>query len=261
MALGQKNQNRPPITYVQLGRGEDYGFKHNVNELDAGGKPVRVTKSYDHVTGIPVGFYVKEELIYEVAKALREKNINPQTADLSKFQEDEIKHVATVMLRDPESGEMVGVTFDMHDSLGGKIVGMLNAARLNGTLNQDFNLRTFYAAPHSKYNDSDKGRSSINMRANGSNDNADDIKPVFLAEDGSPLMDAEHPDQFAKLPMGKVSGRVKGKDVWEFSERNLVITNTAVTLLDHFKKPESAPADEEVDVNEAARVAGAAPAP
>lgn len=259
MGLVNKSSNRAPITYVALSRNEDYGFKLKGTEVGTDGQPVAVTKSYDNVTGIPVGFYVKEEPIYELVKAARAKGQDPRTIDMSKLQEDEIQHVATLMLKDPETQELVGVNFQLHESLGGKIVGMLNAARLNNALGQDFSLRTFYSPPKSKYNDSEKGRSSVNMRLNGSNDSADDLKPVFLNEDGSPFMSTEHPDQHAKLPMGVEGARVKGKPVWDFSGRNAVITNTAVVLLEHFKKPAQTPTeDESVDLGEAARAAAPA---
>lgn len=256
MALVKQNANRAPITYVSLARGEDYGFKRKVTNVGPNGQPVVVTESYEHVTGVPVGFYTKMEPIYELVKDARAKGQDPRAIDVSKLKDDEVQHTATLMLKDPETQELVGVNFSMHDGMGGKIVGMLNAARLNNDLGQDFSLRTFYSAPKSKYNDSDKGRSSINMRPNGSTDKAADLVPVFLNEDGSTFMDAEKPDQLGRLPMGTVGGRVKGKDVWEFSARDDVISITALELLEHFKKPEQTDADDEaVNLAEAARAA------
>lgn len=255
MALVKKSNSRAPITYVHLGRGEDSGFK-----LVRGSGTEKVVESFDHVTGIPAGFYMKPELIYEVAKDLRAKGVNPNSVDLAKYEEDQIKYVATLLLKDGETGEMVGVNFDMHDSLGGKLIGMLNTAIREGSVTGDFNLRTFYAAPKTKYNDSEKGRSSINMRLN--QEGAVDLKPIYLTEGGEVLMDPEKPGQPGMLPMGTVAGRVKGKDIWEFSARNAVITETALAVHEHFKK--DAPADNHteeggVDLDEAA--AAAAPKP
>jgi hypothetical protein len=256
MALGNKDSARTPIIYAQLSRSEDYGFKRTIKTINpADGAPQNHIESYDHVTGIPAGFYIREEPTFEVVKALRAAGTDPRTVKIETLKDHEIKHVATLMLKDPETGEMIGINFDLHDSLGGKIVGMLNAARMSDSLGQDFNLRTFYSAPHTKYNDSDKGISSINMRPNGSANKEDDIKPVFLDDAGAPLMDATQPGGYARLPMGTVAAEIKGKKHWEFSARNVVITNTSFALLEHFKKPAHAPEDEGVDLSEAAKAA------
>lgn len=261
MALGKANDARSNITYVSLSRSEDAGFKRSVNTVDENGAPKKGVETYPYVTGIPIGFSMKQELVYEVSKELRAKGINPMNEDLSKYKEYQKKYVSTVLLRDPETTEVIGVNFDLHDSLGGKVVGMLNSARLNTLTGQDMNLRTFYAPPNSKYNDKPKGRSSVNMRVNGSDKAIEDIRPAYLDEAGEVVMDKLDPTRYAGLPMGEESVDAKGKSVWTFAARDEMISLTALAVLDHFKKPADIHAEHHgeggIDLDEAAHAASA----
>lgn len=258
MALVKSAQNRGNnITYVSLSRGPDAGFKHSVNKPDGQGGTTKAVESYENVTGIPVGFSFKQELTYDTVKVLRDKGVNPRNEDLAKYEDWQKKYVATVLLKDPETTEVIGVNFDMHDSLGGKVIGMLNSARIHEATDHDMSLRTYFAPPKSKYNDSDKGRSSVNMRPNGSDKREDDIVPIYLDGEGNIVMDPQDPNKYGKLPMGVEVPMPKGKPVWTFEARDDMISATALAVLEHFKRPETAPVEAEsgIDLDEAAGAA------
>lgn len=243
MALGTNSNQRPPTTYVHLGRGTNSGFRHNAGSTtDAAGVVTKIVNTYDFVTGKIAGLYLDEELVYEVSKKLRENGGNPKNVDLSTYQDYEKQYVASLMLKDPDSEEVVSVGFEVGDSMGGKIIGMLNAMRLNGTLDQMVKIRTYYSPPKSKYNVSEKGRDSVNMAPFDPltpDVKGEDIKPIFLDADGLPWMkeDGITPEM---LPMGtvvKIPGR---KDVWDFSLRDGIILETALTLFEHFEAQKKA---------------------
>lgn len=274
MALGKSSNQRPPIIRVNLGRGENAGFHHKVGVDE---KQEKIINSYDHVTGVPVALFIKEELIYAVSKELRDKGLDPNAAKMADFDPDQKRHVGSLHMRDVETGDVVAVSIDLSDSLGGKVVGMAHAQILAGLAGQEVKLRTFYAPPHSRYNTTDKGHDSINMAPFDSANPTPsvkpvDIKPVFLDNEGQPMYKDDGTPQ--PLPMGVITGRAKGKDIWDFSARNDIILETALAVSEHYQALKNAPADNaaqhhgdeedgldlnSLDLNEAAAAASATP--
>jgi hypothetical protein len=272
MALVQNQSGRAAATYVALIQGEKAGFRQylGMSAPTDGSDAKRMTQTYPAVTGVPSAFFIKQELTYEAATALRAKGGDPKSVDVTKADPNDTKYVATLMLKDAVSAEVVGVNFDMHDPLGGKLVGMLNALRMEKRLGEDMSVRLFYAAPGSKYNLTEKGRTSINMSPNI--EGADEkVQPVFTDEHGNPILNTEDVKNKAgevvalagspaMLPMGVVAATVKGKQIWDFSARDNVITATALTVLAAFKAPADNHAEEE-GANFADAAAAAAPQP
>ena len=279
MALVNDTKKSANITFVHLAGGEKMGFKHRVPGVDENGVANVITNTYNSVTGIPSGLSMKQELIYAVSKDLRDKGQDPSKADLSQYDDDQKKWVGALMLKDPVSNEMISVSFPLSDSLGGKIIGMLNTLRLENRLGEDMKLRTFHSPANTKINTSDKSYDSINMRPNGSEVKEADIKAVYMKNDSGDLLLKEDgtPDM---LPMGVITGRSKGKDVWAFTERDNLIMETAMVVLDNFKAMKDAQTQTQtqaqtqahahdangdggdeggVDLDEAMRAAGSAP--
>ena len=264
MAMGNIGSNKgpsKPTVYVRLGHGEGVGFIQNMG--DSG----KIT--HQDVAGRVAAFYVREEVAFEAAKAMRSKGQDPNKVDLATLESSDKQFVGALRLRDDNPAEPdVVVNFRLDDSLGGKIVGILHAQLLDGQLkkgaenNPMLAFSTFYRPPHSKYNDSDKGKDSLNAWPLDLPKSKESyITPVYLNAAGDDILryGDEHPQkgEIAGLPMGEKV--VVGKQViWDHSARDEIILSTAVAVTAVFAKQAEEDTQSEqdgVDMNEAAAAA------
>jgi len=263
MAIGNIGSNKgpsKPTVYVRLGHGENVGFIQNMGD---GGKI-----THQDVAGRVAGFYVREEVTFEAGKAMRNKGQDPNKVDLTTLEPSEKQFVGALRLRDDNPAEPdVVVNFRLDDSLGGKIVGILHAQLLNNQLkkgaenNPMLAFSTFYRPPNSKYNDSDKGKDSLNAWPLDLPKSKDSyIVPVYLNAAGDDILrnvEGERKGEIAGLPMGEKV--VVGKQThWDHSARDEVILSTAVAVTAVFAKQAQEDTQSEqdgVDMNEAAAAA------
>lgn len=253
--------------FVTLVGGEHAGFRQKLGMSTPtdGSDPVQQTATYPAVTGVPVAFGTREVLTYAARLKMREANpsIDFKTLDLSKLDDDQVESVAYLNLKDKDTGEVVSVSFDVHSREGGKIIGALNAARLAGALGEDMKLKAFFAEPGSKYTRSAKGETVLSLGPNV--EGAQNYRPVFTGADGQPLLNAQDvkdgagnvvaaAGSHASLPFGE-EHTVGKKKIWDFTARDEVISQTALSVLDAFK---DAPTDND-SVNYADAASAAAP--
>ena len=120
-------------------------------------------------------------------------------------------------------------------------------------------MSTFYREPHSKYNQTDKGKDSLNAYPADLDKKQDNyIIPVYMNADGTDVYVDKSGAGY--LPMGVKQLVGTKNEFWDFSERDELIMSTAMSVLDVFAKHQ-APADGEaggddgVDLNQAAAAA------
>lgn len=259
MALGKNENNLPSITFVNLVGGPKGGFMHQTGvSTNDDGSVTRHKTAYANVTGKLVTVKVEEQLKYGVAKKLRDQGMDPRKADLGTFKPFEKHWVGRLVLRDHEDVS-IGVGFDLDESMGAKLAGLLNAHLMAGDIEKPVMIRMFHAAAGSKYTTSPKGSDTLNMSpydpAGRRDVKVDDVVPVFLKDDGSVLMN-QAGDGPGMAPMGEMYETRSGSTEWDFSARDNVVMNTIVPLVEHFAtKDKPAPADGDVDLAEAAHAA------
>lgn len=249
MALGRGNNSGkgiPPI-YATLGHGEDTGFRVK--------GPDGQMEVFPELTGILVDFKTRIELTGEAAKAYKDRGLAPNKVVIDEaFQRDkpdELHEVVVARFRDTEPNQPdIVLNFPVTDSLGGKILGLLNAVRMSERLKDPINLFAFYRAPNTRYNDSPKGKSSVNAVFAGEERIRNNyIEAVYMDESGSDVY--RNAEGFSIPPMGKevVVGR---KTMWDFTGRDGVLSGTAVVLALHYYQQNQAP----TDTNQSAQDAG-----
>lgn len=259
MALGSKNSGfgpKRPVIYVRLRHGADGGFQQVM--------PDGATLTHSEFSGRIDWFGLRQEVTAAKAKELRASNIDPRTVDLEKLPEKDKQLVASMRVRDDDPAEPdVQLSFSVDDSLASKIVGAANALRLNNQLTSDGNanpvvaLKFFHRPAKSKYNDGTKDKDSMNLFFVGEDGRTTDkIQPVFMASEHVVYKAADGSDN---LPMGEHKGVGTKHEYWDFSERDNIVIETAVSVAQVFLRQQPAPADNDggdgVDLNEAAAAA------
>lgn len=249
MALSHGEKSGPgiPPVYVYLGHLEKTGFCVK--------GPDGQVEVYPELTGILVDFKTRIELTGEAAKMYKDRGIAPNKMVIDEaFQRDkpeELHEVVVARFRDTEPNQPdIVLSFPVTDSLGGKILGMLNAVRMSERLQDPITLFAFYRAPNTRYNDSAKGKSSVNAVYTGDERIRNNyIEAVYMDESGAEVY--RNAEGLSIPPMGKelVLGK---KKVWDFSERDAVLSGTAVVLaLDYYQKKQAP-----TDTNQSAQDAG-----
>lgn len=240
MALGHSAQtgNSRPTIYASLGHGENTGFR--VKGADG------TMTTYSELTGVLVGLKTRQELTGEAAKSYKDRGTNPSKVDISKCDPSELHDVVLARFRDEdESQPDIVLTFPVTDSLGGKILGMLNTVRMSERMSDPVTVFTFYREPNSRYNDSSKGKSSVNAIYAGDEKIRESyIQGTYMTSEGDEVYLNDQGQSYP--PMGKEIPVGKGKTVWNFEERDGVLSGTAVALAYHFVQQQT-PTNAEAD--------------
>lgn len=254
MALGNsKGASNKEAIFVDLkfapNKGEELvGFRQTVSKTPREGakegerKFDYVYQTYNFVEGEITNFRVKEEPRYD----------DPN--------EKEFIGYATFKDVGPEAGPDVVVKFPLLGQAGRRVVGLVAAAveARAGSVH----LYTNFAEAGTKIGDKVLDRPQAYINAKVGDSKGEKLMPLYYGEDGKPLMTAEGKPQ--PLPMGE-KHVIARKEVWDFTAADNMVSQTALVLVDHFKRDDQqhheaaaegdAAADDDLDLAEAASVA------
>lgn len=247
MALGSKAPNAARNNvFVDLrfnaAKGQEgVGFRQVTAPASDGAE--KQIAMHEYVEGNLVGFSVKEQAIYE-DRAVKE---NPRK-----------EIICNATFKDADGGPSVVVRFPLASSAGRKVVGLLNATKEQTPFVRLF---TNFAETGTVIGDgkpSIKPAAYINMRKDGPK--GEKIVPLYVDNAGKELR--QESGAPAQLPMGQ-KVVVNKKEMWDFTAADEIAAATAATVAeyfasqreDHHEAAADAPADDGVDLNEAAEAA------
>lgn len=255
MALGNsKAASGKEAIFVDLkfapNKGEEFvGFRQTVEKIprpdakEGERKYDYKYQTYNFVEGEIVNFRVKEEPRYD----------NPNEKELMGY----------VTVRDLGEQPDVVVKFPLLGQAGRKLVGLVAAAvEANAG---SVHIYTNYAEAGTKLGDKvlDKPQAFINAKLGDAK--GEKLTPLYYGEDGKPLLKED--GKPAPLPMGE-KHVIARKEVWDFTAADNIVGQTALVLVEHFKRDGEAHThadsegeeavsvdDDELDLQEAASAA------
>jgi len=158
------------------------------------------------------------------------------------------------------------VRYPLLQQAGRRLTGLIAAAvdKQAGAVH----IYTNFAEEGTKIGEKVLDRPQAFINAKVGNNRGDKLVPLYFDEQGKPLLDED--GKPAPLPMG-TKHIIARKEVWDFTEADNVVSQTALALVEHFKRDdvnahaegaEQNHADagwdsgeEDLDMEEAARVA------
>ena len=245
MGLGSTPRNTQRNVFVDIrsnaSKGpEGVGFSQYIPASEGAEKKVVM---HEHVEGNLINFSLKEQPIFED----RLVKVNPRT-----------EIICSATFKDDKNGPNVVVSVPLMSGFGRKLAGLVNATKHTSPF---VRLRASWADTGTQFGESKplmKPTAYLTMNKDGPK--GDRIDPLYVDNSGKELrLENGAP---AMLPMG-TPVLINKKEVWDFTACDEIAAATAATAAEYFAAQREghheaaapAPADDGVDLNEAAEAA------
>lgn len=221
MALGVREKAGNDVIFVDLkfapNKGRDFvGFRQIISKIPRenakeGERQFDYNyKTYDYVSGEITNFRVKEE---------------------PRYKSEEKEMIGYLTIRDLDNGPDVVVRFPLFGQAGRKLVGLV-AAAVEARAGAVY-LYTTFADAGTKIGDKvlEEPKAFINAKIGDAK--GEKLTPLYYDENGRPMLDEKGNPK--PLPMGE-KHVIARKEVWDFSAAENVVSQTALVLVEHFKR-------------------------